>query len=206
MGLFIDKAYLTGTITNVDDSPGDIRITAAAHGLTTGDTVYITGVGGTTEANGTFVVTVLSSSQFTLDSTTFTNAWTGGGYVYTYWRLQLSLAASDYDCHVTLGYKKFASNVVTAIETVGFVVSSATTTLLTGNDPTYAYSIESINLFSTEGSGDINLTLQLLDQAGTAYKIAFASIPAGYRWLMSGDGTTFVADSTGGALAAGAIP
>lgn len=183
--MYIDKATLAATITNVDNGGSDIRITAASHGLTTGDTVLIAGVGGTTEANGTFTVTVISSSQFTLDSTTFTNAWTGGGGVYTGWRLQLSLGASDYDCHAILSVKKFASGVVSAIETYAFVVSTATTTLLTC-DPTYAFSIEELTIVSTEATGDIVMTLQLLDKGNLAYKKATATLDAGDQVTISG--------------------
>lgn len=185
--MYIDQATLASTITNVDNGGSDIRITAPAHGLTTGDTVLISGVGGTTEANGTFVVTVLSSSQFTLDSTTFTNAWTGGGGVYTGWRLQLSLGASDYDCHVLVSYKKFANGSVVAIETVGYIVSTATTILL-ASDPTYAFSVEEISLFSTEASGDIAMTLQMLNKTGTAFKRTYATIDAGHTWVLGPNG------------------
>lgn len=57
--------------------------TTAAHGLTTGDFVYIDGVGGNTGANGYFSVTVLTSSTFSLDSSTGTGAYTSGGRVGT---------------------------------------------------------------------------------------------------------------------------
>jgi len=84
--MFTKKLDLIASITNVDGATGGtsglIRITAASHGLSTGDEVIIADVGGTTEANGYFTVTNVSSSQFTLDGTTFSNAWTSGGGVY----------------------------------------------------------------------------------------------------------------------------
>jgi len=80
--LFTPKATLIAAITNVENSGGLVRITAASHGLSTGDEVIIAGVAGTTEANGYWTVTVTSSSQFTLDGSTYANAWTSGGGVY----------------------------------------------------------------------------------------------------------------------------
>jgi len=77
------KSSSTTTITGAaDDGGGEIRITAASHGLSTGDHVTIASVGGTTEANGDWTVTVITSSTFDLDGSTFTNAYTSGGTVF----------------------------------------------------------------------------------------------------------------------------
>lgn len=61
-------------------SPIEIT-TSASHGLSTGNTVYITGVGGNTAANGTFTVTVVDADQFTLDESVGNGAYTTGGTV-----------------------------------------------------------------------------------------------------------------------------
>src|SRR4051812_27353477 len=65
------------------DAPDNIRIigassatpiqitTAAAHGLSTGRKVMIGGVGGNTAANGTWTITVRSSTTFDLDTSTW---------------------------------------------------------------------------------------------------------------------------------------
>jgi len=71
------SVYITGTSNNA----GSIRITAAGHGLVTGDVVYITGVYGTLEANGAWLVTYDSATQFTLQNSVYTNAWSYGGTV-----------------------------------------------------------------------------------------------------------------------------
>jgi hypothetical protein len=68
----------TGTITAASNTT-PIVITSAAHGLNTGATVKITGVGGNTSANSTFQIVVLSSSTFSLDDSTGTATYTGGG-------------------------------------------------------------------------------------------------------------------------------
>jgi hypothetical protein len=43
------------------------------------DTVIVANVGGTTEANGTWLVTVIDATHIELQGTTFANAWTAGG-------------------------------------------------------------------------------------------------------------------------------
>jgi len=59
-----------------------IEITAtAAHGFATGDTVIIAGVKGNTAANGHYVITVTSSTKFTLDSSTGNGAYVSGGQI-----------------------------------------------------------------------------------------------------------------------------
>lgn len=187
--MFIDKATLLATITNVDNGGSDIRITAANHGLANGDTVFIAGVGGTTEANGTFVVTVISASQFTLDGTTFTNAWTGGGGVYSGWRLQLGLTSPNFDAVAILSVKRFTNGAVSAIETVAKVISAATTTLLE-SDPVSAYAVESINLLSTESTNALVAAISLKNKSNTEFKYATATIEAGGRWSIDKAGTS----------------
>jgi hypothetical protein len=81
------KAMNAGTstltaITNcVNNGSGLIRITSAAHGLSTSDYVSILGVLGTTEANGEWIVTVISASVFDLQGSTFSNSYVSGGVV-----------------------------------------------------------------------------------------------------------------------------
>lgn len=56
-----------------------IAITAAGHGLSTGNQVEISGVLGNTAANGSFVVTVLDANTFRLDGSTGNGTYAGGG-------------------------------------------------------------------------------------------------------------------------------
>lgn len=75
-----------------DNGSGLIRITTAtSYGYVTGDTVTISGVTGTTEANGTWIVTVISAATFDLQGSTFTNTYVSGGTVTNpYVRLTLA--------------------------------------------------------------------------------------------------------------------
>ena len=70
---------ITGAANN---GSGLIRITVAdTSTLTTGDVRTISGVGGTTEANGTWTLTVINGTTFDLQGSTFANAYTSGGVV-----------------------------------------------------------------------------------------------------------------------------
>jgi hypothetical protein len=63
-----------------NNGSGAIRVTVASTtGISTGYSVTISGVTGTTEANGTWTVTVISSTQLDLISSTYTHTYTGGG-------------------------------------------------------------------------------------------------------------------------------
>ena len=73
-----DTVAISGAVTN----GGLIRITSAAHGFSTNDTVTIAGVVGTTEANADWTITVISTTVFDLVGSTFANAYTSGGTVF----------------------------------------------------------------------------------------------------------------------------
>jgi PKD repeat protein len=53
--------------------------TTGPHGLQTGNTITVTGVGGNTAANGTFTVTVVDANHVSLDGTTGNANYTSGG-------------------------------------------------------------------------------------------------------------------------------
>jgi surface protein len=80
----LTRVNSTKAITNaVNNGSGLIRISATAHGLTTGNKCFISGVVGTTEANGPWIVTVVDANTIDLDGSTFTNAYTSGGTLRT---------------------------------------------------------------------------------------------------------------------------
>lgn len=65
-----------------DNGSGLIRLTVAStSGWATGNIKDIADVGGTTEANGTFTITVVDGTHIDLQGSTFANAYTSGGYV-----------------------------------------------------------------------------------------------------------------------------
>src|SRR5574338_988572 len=66
-------------ITNATNATPIQITTSSPHGLATNQLVGISGVLGNTAANGQFIVTVLNSTQFTLNSSVGNGAYTGGG-------------------------------------------------------------------------------------------------------------------------------
>lgn len=74
----------TTAITATANAAGLVRITSTGHGKTTGDRVGISGIVGTTEANGSWTVTVIDANNFDLQGSTYANAWISGGTVYPF--------------------------------------------------------------------------------------------------------------------------
>lgn len=65
-----------------DNGAGLIRLEVAdTTGWTTGDYKSVSGVGGTTEANGHWTITVIDGTHIDLQGSTFANAYTSGGIV-----------------------------------------------------------------------------------------------------------------------------
>lgn len=65
-----------------DNGSGLIRLTVSStSGWTTGDIKDVASVGGTTEANGTWTITVVDGTHIDLQGSTFANTYTSGGYV-----------------------------------------------------------------------------------------------------------------------------
>lgn len=92
-GITPSAATGTGITLTVDNSvsvtgaanngSGLIRITAASHGFSNGERVHISGVTGTTEANGYWTISNVATNTFDLVGSTFTNAYSAGGTVFT---------------------------------------------------------------------------------------------------------------------------
>ncbi len=94
-------------ITGAASSGGLIQITytpnSANPTLATGNIVSIGSVGGTTEANGTWAITVTGATTFTLTGSVFTNTYTSGGVVQQ--DLGFATLPTDY-----LGWSRVAAN------------------------------------------------------------------------------------------------
>jgi hypothetical protein len=69
---------VAGVITGATNA-SPIVITDAGHGLETGEQIVIAAVEGNTAANGTWYVTVVNSSTFSLDDSTGNGVYTTGG-------------------------------------------------------------------------------------------------------------------------------
>lgn len=71
------------TVTNaINNGSGAIRLTiATTNGMRTGQSVTVQEVGGVTAADGNWVITVVNNTTIDLVGTTFSGAYTSGGYV-----------------------------------------------------------------------------------------------------------------------------
>jgi hypothetical protein len=71
--------HVTGTAAGTG---GVVRLAVdQTQQVNTNDTVVVSGVGGTTEANGTWVVTVIDATHIELQGSVFAHAWSSGGLV-----------------------------------------------------------------------------------------------------------------------------
>lgn len=83
---------VTGAANN---GSGAVRLAVSStSSFASGDTAYVTGVGGTTEANGIWTVDVMDGTHLDLRASTFTHAWTSGGTAYRAGLVTLEYAAN----------------------------------------------------------------------------------------------------------------
>jgi len=85
------------TVTGATNASPIVITTGGGHLLHTGQTVSISGVGGNTAANGEWVVTVLTSTTFSLNGSTGNGAYGGGG---TITRPQSGMLAGGYNIRI----------------------------------------------------------------------------------------------------------
>ncbi len=94
-------------VTGAASSSGLIQITYTPNSsnptLATGNIVSIASVGGTTEANGTWIITVTGATTFTLTGSVFANTYTSGGLIQQ--DIGFALLPTDY-----LGWSRVAAN------------------------------------------------------------------------------------------------
>ncbi len=96
--LSITGAAASGTVVQITYTPNSANPT-----LATGNIVSIGSVGGTTEANGTWVITVTGTTTFTLTGSVFTHTYTSGGVIQQ--DLGFATLPTDY-----LGWSRVAAN------------------------------------------------------------------------------------------------
>ncbi|MCK8787259.1 hypothetical protein M0638_23070 [Roseomonas sp. NAR14] len=75
-----NRQYVNGISAVANNGSGLARITRAAHGFTTGDSVTVSDVSGVPGANGTFSITVIDANTFDLVGSSFS-----GAYINTGW-------------------------------------------------------------------------------------------------------------------------
>ena len=81
-GVYASGVFSQAVTGAANNGSGLVRLTmASTTGLSTGNTVIVSGVGGTTEANGQWVATVVDGTHIDLQNSAFSHAWTSGGTV-----------------------------------------------------------------------------------------------------------------------------
>ncbi len=75
---------VTRAVTGAADNAGEVRLTlTTTRGLFTGNTMVVSGIVGTTEANGTWEIVVDDATHVTLVDTVYANAYVSGGTTST---------------------------------------------------------------------------------------------------------------------------
>lgn len=143
-----------GRAITVATNASPIQITTdAAHGLATGEYVAIFGVLGNTNANGRWRVTVVNSTQFTLDGSTGNAAYTSGGFMVD---LTGNVYLSDVPSAARIAISPpLAGKAITR----GAFTASATTLTGVAGDPAH-----SITLFIDTGVEGTSLLIAHFDE------------------------------------------
>jgi len=107
------------------------------HGLLTGNTVFLAGVGGNTAANGSWVITSTGLKTFTLDSSVGNGAYTSGGVVGTTSRISKAFYfnnSAGTGALVTNGWRTdpFQTKSTSGISSYSGFVANAYSTYTTG--------------------------------------------------------------------------
>ncbi len=125
--LTINAAVICGTAITAASNAGPIVVTtSSAHGRATGDYVTVSGVLGNTAANGTWQITVISSTQFSLNGSVGNGAYTSGGIV--------NLAqAVPFQADVAGSSSTSAPGTITTTTTTNIGVTCTNLTSLTGS-------------------------------------------------------------------------
>lgn len=198
--MFLQKLALRISILGVaDNGSGLIRITTnGAHGLSDNDQVFIDGVLGTTEANGFWKVTNISSNTLDLQSSAYSNAWTGNGGVYDGISWSIQMAASSSSILVNTCIKTIdGSNV--APSSSAKKITSTTETEIASSGATYDRAIHSITVQNNDASSKSgNLRLRNTKSGGSINEIIVPfTLAAGYKLLVGVDGVQWLYQDNG---------
>ena len=209
--MFTKKLDLIASITSVVGATGGtsglIKITAADHGLTTGDEVIIADVGGTTNANGYFTVTVIDTATFTLDGTTFAIAWTGGGsvcngvsYLVNVANTSGGAAPSSPGVMVVNNIKQINTSgaVVATPQVIKQVLVNTDVEIMLG-DSSYGQAVSSLiitNISGAEVTGSVKIRTTVAMAIAAQVIIPFV-LPDDYSLVIGGDGVRSMYKNTG---------
>lgn len=130
-----------------------IVITTNTHGFTTGDKVAITGVLGNTAANANWIITVVTSTTFSLDTSVGNGAYTSGGVVVN---LTLADNLDDIDGCIVGTDQTLAGKTVT-----NGIADADDITFPSGG----SVSVEAVALYKSTGTASTSRLICLIDTA-----------------------------------------
>jgi hypothetical protein len=110
------------TVDGATNASPIVVTTTTAHGLQTGMRVTISDVGGNTAANGTFVITKVSDTTFSLNGSTGDGAYTSGGTAVRTGIYAKEIAGTDLDATARTITATFAVAGVDRVEHFRFLL------------------------------------------------------------------------------------
>lgn len=199
--MYLNAAKTIASVTNVvNNGSGLCRVTATAHGLVTGNKVWIANVFGTTEANGYWTVTRIDDNTIDLQSSTFTNAYSAGGTVSLVDRISAKLAGAITTNPVTVQLNvktfDFSSQKVTNIARESETVSGATPVVVFTQ--TTASNTQSVDLLRIINDDTANATATVeVDNGKGVERMTKVLLEPGFVYTMTGNGISTIVNADG---------
>jgi hypothetical protein len=109
---------LSGGITNTANAAGLVQLVVpSTAGLANNTRVAVGGVGGTVEANGLWLVTVVNNTALNLQGSSYANAYTNGGYIgraysFSTWDLTLNCSLPKITNFTSGGFQALLAGIV----------------------------------------------------------------------------------------------
>lgn len=196
----LGSAQFVVNVTGTSSGAGGVVVitTASAHGLATGNKVLIDGVQGTTEANGYWTITNLTSTTFSLNGSTYANTYTSGsGRVYKRSTLRLKATGTiTTPLFVSISTTNYVGGVRSGV--IGLMVSIPNTTaveilpqLVDITQDLEMISIKNMN------SGSVDIVLEVLHFDGSVQEVQRLAAIAQYELGSWRRGSPNIDDPTG---------
>lgn len=178
---------VSGAVVSVA-SPPQVRLTVSSTtGMTTGDVRTVFGVVGTTEANGTWTITVIDGTHIDLQGTTFANLYTSGGSVNGKWD-----GTNTNNWVTTSAGTNYGQTVPGSADDVTLDASSGGGTVTVNTN----FSVRTLTMSAFTGT----LDLATNNNSPTIGVNGFVNTGAGVRTLNMGSGTWTLTTTTSGTM------
>lgn len=184
---------VSGAIVSVA-SPPQIRLTVSSTtGMTSGDVRIVSGIVGTTEANGTWTITVIDATHIDLQGTTFANLYTSGGIVVGAWD-----STNTNNWVTSSGGTNYGQTVPGTSDAVTLDGSSGGSTVTVNGPNSGAVTVQSITCGAfTGGTLDFSANNNNVTLSAAA---AFNGSGTGTRTINLGNGTWSITTTSNGTI------